>query len=73
LDIIAREPFEEGAGEEQVHAVLLSAGPANVNLLQSWLRDTFPVRSSGGRVRFVSRLFRYWWRRQMRDGVANDE
>jgi len=71
LNVIAREPFETGVSEEQVRAVLSSFGPAEGERLRSWLNETFPVRTEAGRVSFVSRLFRHWWRAQM--GVYEED
>jgi hypothetical protein len=65
LGKISLNACNEGATEAEVKNILSSADSHEATKLASWLFDTFPVKSEGGRVRFASRLFREWWLSQI--------
>jgi hypothetical protein len=68
LDLVAQEPFDQGATSDQVQAILERGVHGDAAKLKAWLLQTFPLEESAGRVRLVSRLFRHWWRCQMGAG-----
>jgi hypothetical protein len=72
LTLVARGPFDEGASDEEVNAVLRRCEGEAGARIETWLKETFPVSVKGGRWRFVSRLFRAWWRHQMSLDAEDD-
>jgi AAA+ ATPase superfamily predicted ATPase len=68
LDLVAQEPFDQGATTDQVRAILERGVGAHAAKLKEWLLQTFPLKESAGRVRLVSRLFWHWWRCQAEAG-----
>lgn len=73
LGRIASQPFGDGVSRGEVKTILSGGDEHDSNRLESWLFDTFPVKAEDGRIRFVSRLFRQWWRSQIAEERGGNE